>query len=31
MKPDMKSTNENDDRRTLLIGAGQLLVGVLLC
>lgn len=27
MKPDMKSTNENDDRRALLISAGQLLFG----
>jgi hypothetical protein len=27
MKPDMKSTNENDNRRGLLISAGQLLFG----
>ena len=27
MKPDMKSTNENENRRGLLISAGQLLFG----
>ncbi|SVS28557.1 Uncharacterised protein [Klebsiella pneumoniae] len=27
MKPDMKSTNENENRRGLLINAGQLLFG----
>ena len=27
MKPDMKSTTENDNRRGLLISAGQLLFG----
>lgn len=27
MKPDMKSTNENENRRVLLISAGQLLFG----
>ncbi len=27
MKPDMESTNENDNRRGLLISAGQLLFG----
>lgn len=27
MKPDMKSTNENENRRGLLIRAGQLLFG----
>lgn len=31
MKPDMKSAYQNDNRRTLLTRAGQLLVGVLIC